>query len=104
MRPSTIAIFIFILNYNKKLRLDSGAFDALYTLDLSGTKATGANRNGGMSTVNDCLYLTDIRLPGSVGLTVRVGYVVTKSHALTADAALSHFDTSKIGPRGPKFI
>ena len=63
----------------------------LYTLDLSGTKATRADRNGGMSTVNNCLNLTDVRLPGSVGLTVRVGNVMTEGHALTADAALSHF-------------
>ena len=69
----------------------SGVFDALYTLDLSGTKATGANCNGGMSTVNNCLNLTNVRLPGSVGLTVRVGNVMTEGHALTADAALSHF-------------
>ena len=51
--------------------------------------------NSSVCTVNNCLYLTDIRLPGSVGLTVRVGNVVTESNALTADAALSHFDTSK---------
>ena len=44
-----------------------------------------------MRTVNNCLYLADVRLPGSVGLTVRVGNVMTEGHALTADAALSHF-------------
>ena len=48
-----------------------------------------------MSTVNNCLNLTDVGLPGSVGLTVRVRHVVSEGYALTADTALSHFDTSK---------
>jgi len=47
-----------------------------------------------MFTVNYCLYLTDVGLPGSVGLTVRVGNVMSKGNALTANATLSHFDTS----------
>lgn len=63
----------------------------LRALDLSGTKATGANINSGVCTVNNCLNLTDVRLPGSVSLAVRVGNVVTKGNALTADTALSHF-------------
>ncbi len=66
----------------------------LSALDLSGTKATGANVNGTVSTVNYCLYLTDVGLPGSVGLTVRVGNVVSKGNALTANATFSHIDTS----------
>ena len=66
----------------------------LSTVNLTGTKATGANSNGLGSTVNNCLYLTDVGLPGSVGLAVRVGNVVTKGNALAADTALSHFDTS----------
>ena len=66
----------------------------LSAFDLSGTKATGANVNGAMFTVNYCLYLTDVGLPGSVGLTVRVGNVMSKGNALTANATLSHFDTS----------
>ena len=66
----------------------------LSAFDLSGTKATGANVNGGMRSVNDSLYLADVGLPGSVGLAVRVGNVVTKGNALAADTALSHFDTS----------
>ena len=59
------------------------------------TKATRANSNGGIRAVNYCLNLTDVGLPGSVGLTVGVRYVVSKNNALTADTALSHFDTSK---------
>ena len=69
-------------------------FDLLSALDLSGTKATRANVNGTVSTVNNCLNLADIGLPGSVGLTVRVGNVVSEGNALTANATFSHFDTS----------
>ena len=67
----------------------------LSALNLSGTKATGANVNGLARTLNYGLYPTDIRLPGSVGLAVGVRHVVSESNALTADTALSHFDTSK---------
>ena len=48
-----------------------------------------------MRAVNNCLYLADIGLPGSVGLAVRVRNVMTEDYALAADTALSHFDTSK---------
>ena len=44
-------------------------------------------------TVNDCLNLSDVGLPGSVGLTVRVRYVVSEYNALAADAALCHWVT-----------
>ena len=39
---------------------------------LTRTKATGANGNGLRRTVNNCFYLADVRLPGSVGLAMRV--------------------------------
>ena len=67
----------------------------LSALYLTGTKATGANANRLVSTVNNRLYLADIGLPGSVGLTVRVRYVVSESNTLAANATFSHFDTSK---------
>ena len=70
------------------------SFYALGTLNLAGTKATRANSNGGIRAVNYCLYLADVGLPGSVGLAVRVRNVMTEGHALAADTALSHFDTS----------
>ena len=66
----------------------------LSAFDLSGTKATGANGNGSVGSVNYSLNLTDVGLPGSVGLTVGVRHVVSESNALTANTALSHFDTS----------
>ena len=70
------------------------SFLALGTLNLTGTKATGANGNGRVRAVYNCLNLADVGLPGSVGLAVGVGNVVTEGHALAADATLSHFDTS----------
>ena len=70
-------------------------FDLLSALDLSGTKATRANVNGSVRSVNYCLNPTNVGLPGSVGLAVGVRHVVSESNALTADTALSHFDTSK---------
>ena len=71
---------------------------ALSTLNLSRTKATGANANGLVGSVDNSLNLTDIRLPGSVGLAVGMGNIVTKGNTLAANTALSHFDTSKFGP------
>ena len=63
-------------------------------LDLAGAEATGADVNGGIGTAYHCLHLADVGLPGSVGLAVRVGYVMTEGHALAANAAICHFDTS----------
>ena len=79
-------------------------FGALCTLDLSRTKATRAIVNGVIATVNYSLYLADVRLPGSVGLTVRVRNVVTKGNALTADTAFSHFTPPKSDPFRSNFI
>ena len=81
----------------------SGVFD-LGTLDLSGAKATGADVYCRVGSVNNGLYLTNVRLPSSIGLTVRVGNVMSEGNALTANTALSHFDTSKILPVGANFI
>ena len=76
----------------------------LSALNFARTKATGAYANGGMSSVNNSLYLTDIGLPGSVSLAVGVGNVMSKGNALAADGALCHFDTSKIPSIGRYFI
>ena len=62
----------------------------LSTVNLTGTKATGANSNGLGSTVNNCLYLTDVGLPGSVGLAVRVRNVLTENNAFSTNTALCH--------------
>ena len=67
----------------------------LGTLNLTGTKATRANVNGSVATINYCLNPTDVGFPGSVGLAVRVRHVVSERNALATNTAFSHFDTSK---------
>ena len=79
----------------KKLCCTSRAFDTLDTLNLTGAKATGANIYGSVSAVYFSFNSTNVGLPGSVGLAVRVRNVMSKGNALAADTALSHFDTSK---------
>ena len=64
------------------------------TLDLTGAKATGANVNGRVSTVDHSLDSADVRFPCSVGFAVGVGHVMTEHNALAANTAISHFDTS----------
>lgn len=61
------------------------------TVDLTGTQATGAHGNRGRSTVYQSLYLADIGLPGSIGLTVGVRNVVTKHDTLSANTTFCHF-------------
>ena len=63
---------------------------ALSAGNLAGTQATRANSNGLGSTVNDCLYLADVGLPGTVGFTVGVGHVLTEHDTLTADTTFCH--------------
>ncbi len=59
-------------------------------LNLAGTETTGTNINSLRCSVNNSLNFSDVRLPGSVGLAVRVRNVVTESHTLVAYAALCH--------------
>ena len=66
----------------------------LSAVNLARTKATGANSNGLGSTLNDCLYLTDIGLPSSVGLTVRVRNILTENYTFSTNTALCHDFTS----------
>ena len=76
----------------------------LSALNFARTKATGAYANGSISSVNNSLNLADVGLPGSVGLAVGVRHVVSEGYALTADTALSHFDTSKNPVKRRNFI
>ena len=92
---SVTAIFIILELYKKSPPSQAEIFYLKSsTLDLSRTKATGANVYGLIRAVNHSLNSADIGLPGSVGLTVGVGNVMTEGHALTANTTLSHFDTS----------
>ena len=51
---------------------------------LAGTKATGANCYSLNCAVNISLNFSDVGLPHSVGLTIRVGNVLTECNALAA--------------------
>ena len=63
---------------------------SLGTVDLTGTQATGANGDGLVSTVNDCLDLANVGLPGAIGFTVGVGNILTVNNTLTADTTFCH--------------
>ena len=58
--------------------------------NLSGTQATSTYRNGLRRTVNDCLYLADVGLPYTVGLTMGVRNTLTVYHAFSTNTALCH--------------
>jgi len=48
------------------------------------------NINCFVSSAYDSLYSSDVGLPSSVGLSVRVGNIMTERNALAADFALCH--------------
>ena len=78
----------------KKIRQTVSAllFANLYSaFNLTGTETTGTYVNRFRSSVYNSLYFSDVRLPGSVGLAVGVGNVVTERYAFSADITLSHF-------------
>jgi hypothetical protein len=55
-----------------------------------GAEATSTNRESLGSAVDNCLYLTNVGLPGSVGMTVGVRYIFSKYNALSANFTLCH--------------
>lgn len=67
-------------------RIDS----AVCTLDLAGAQASGANIDVAGRTLHDRFDALDIGLPCTIGTTVRVGDLNTKSDALAADFAFCH--------------
>lgn len=67
-------------------RIDS----AVCPLDLAGAQASGANIDVAGRTLHDCFDALDIGLPCTVGTTVRVRDLNTKSNALAADFAFCH--------------
>ena len=68
----------------------------LSAVNLAGTKATRTYSNGLRCTVNNCSYLTNVGLPGSVCLAMRVRNGLTENNSLSANAALCHINTSSI--------
>ena len=57
---------------------------------LTGTKATRANVYSLGSAVYNSLNSTNVGLPSSVSLTVRVRYGLTENNALSANIAFCH--------------
>ena len=62
----------------------------LRALDFARTQATGTYCYSGRSTVNHSLYLTNVGLPGSVGMTVGVRNAFSENNALSANFTLCH--------------
>ena len=60
------------------------------TLNLVGTETSCTDVYMARSTVDNRLDTLDIRLPSSVGASVRMGDLDPKSNALAANIALSH--------------
>ena len=70
--------------------------ESLYLLELvlsvlDRTQATSTNGDGLVFTVNGCLYLADVGLPTSVGLTMGVRNGLSENNTLSTNAALCHF-------------
>ena len=68
----------------------------LRALYLTRTQATGADINGLNAATNDRLYAANVGLPGSVGLAVGVGNIMTEGHTLAAEFTLCHETTPPI--------
>ena len=65
----------------------------LCALNLARTKATGADIDRLVRAVDNRFDTADVGLPCSVRLTVGVRNVMSERDALTANAAICHFDT-----------
>ena len=64
------------------------------TFNLVGTQASCTDINMARGTVNNRLHALDIRLPGSVGTSVGVGYFDTKADTFSAEITFGHNGTS----------
>ena len=58
--------------------------------NLAGAEAAGAHMNVCRGAIHDRLHALDVGLPGTIGTTVRMRHLNTKSHALVAKLALCH--------------
>lgn len=61
--------------------------------NLAASQATGANSNLLVGTVYNSIDLSDVCLPGSSSLSVRVGDIVAEGYALSANTTLCHIYT-----------
>ena len=64
--------------------------NALRALDLAGTQATRAYVSGSVSTAGNDFNSSDVGLPSSVGLAVRVRNLQSVNNCLTAEFAFCH--------------
>jgi len=62
----------------------------LSTLNFSGAQASGANLDMFRSTVDNSLYSLNIRFPGSVASSVRMGNLNAESNIFSADFTFCH--------------
>ena len=60
---------------------------------LAASQTTGANGDLLIGTVYNSVDLSDVCLPGSSSLSVRVGDIVAEGNALSANTALCHIYT-----------
>ena len=58
--------------------------------NFTGTQAPGTNIHMARRTIDQSLHALDVGLPGTIGTTVRMRHLNTKSHALVAKLALCH--------------
>ena len=92
----------FLSVKGKDVRAEPSAVHSLSGAgDLTGTQATGANSDGLVSTVHNCLYLANVGLPGAIGLTVGVRHILTVNNTLSADTAFCHYLTPPYCGFGP---
>ena len=80
VRKSVLPQFVPIMTREKS--------DSSY--NFSASQATGANVDCLGRTVNNSLYSFDVGLPSTIGSSVRVAYLNTKSNTLTAYITFSH--------------
>ena len=94
---------ILLINENTKRRVSSpyGAIPVFFipmferessALDLTGTQATRADVHSLVLAVHNCLDLSDVGLPGTIGMTVGMGNVASEDDALSAEFTLCHFE------------
>ena len=64
--------------------------------NLAGTEAPRANIDMARSAVNDSLYAANVGLPSTVGTSVRMGNLDTKSYTLAANFTLCHLSFTSL--------
>ncbi len=96
--PNNYRFYPVFVPYSPFLKQKSPAFAgdfycAFYlnsSFDLTASHAVSTYINGLMSAVYNSLNLSDVRLPHSAGLSVRVRNIVTKGNCLLAKFTLCH--------------